>query len=84
MAARVNTSLLRKLATEKGLTAASLSRAANLGYSTVYKVWDGATPKPNLQTIEAIARVLGVKTTDLIEEYTEENSLALPLPARAA
>jgi transcriptional regulator with XRE-family HTH domain len=66
--ARINVALLRSLAQEQGHTAASLSRAADLGYSTVYKVWEGSTPKPNLQTIEALARALGVRAVDLIEE----------------
>lgn len=66
--ARVRTEELHRLAKEQGLDPAKISRRADLGYTTVYALWDGSTKNPGLQTIAAIARVLGVRTADLIED----------------
>lgn len=69
--ARIKVEEIRRIAEERGLDPAKISRRADLGYTTVYSIWDGSTKNPGLQTLAAIARVLGVRTIDLIEDEEE-------------
>jgi transcriptional regulator with XRE-family HTH domain len=64
---------IKEIAEEQGLDIAKLARRADLGYGTVHALWNGNTESPGLKTLAAIARVLGVRTGDLIaDEPVEE------------
>lgn len=58
---------IRELAEAQGLTAARLSRRADLAYGTVKAIWDGKRDDVALHTLTAIAGALGVSVRDLIE-----------------
>ena len=57
---------VREVAEARGWTAAKLARRADLGYTTVLRIWNDETADPGVQPLAAIARVLGVRTGDLI------------------
>ncbi|WP_110513173.1 helix-turn-helix domain-containing protein [Herpetosiphon llansteffanensis] len=58
---------IKELAQQHGITtAAELAREAKIGQTTAYKLWDGSTYQPNIDTLIAIADALGVKIDDLI------------------
>lgn len=59
---------VRELAEAQGLDIAKLARRADLGYGTVHALWNGTTESPGLKTLEAVAKVLGVRTGDLIAD----------------
>ena len=59
---------VREIAEARGLDAAKLSRAADLGYGTVYGIWTNPTANTNTKTLKKIADVLNVSVADLIEE----------------
>ncbi len=63
---------VRELAEAQGLDIAKLARRADLGYGTVHALWNGTTESPGLKTLAAIARVLGVRTGDLIVDEGEQ------------
>lgn len=48
-----------------GWTISSLSRKADLGYGTVYNIWQHNTASPDLLTLAKIASILQVPLTDL-------------------
>jgi len=61
---------VREAAQAQDLDIAKLARRADLSYATVYKVWhEQLTDKGvGLLTLYKIARALGVRVVDLIEE----------------
>ncbi len=73
--ARIN---IRHLAEAKGLNITTLAEAAGIAYTTAHKLWHGQTLRVDLENLAAVARVLGVRTGDLIEDDP------LPLPKTAA
>jgi transcriptional regulator with XRE-family HTH domain len=55
----------------------------------MYGIWNGTTEDPGLKTLEAIAKALGVKIRDLIDENggdqpsaTIEENIAAPMLTR--
>lgn len=71
---------IREIAEEKGIeNAAQLSRKANIGQTTAYKLWDGSTYQPNIDTLIAIADVLKVAIDDLIIR-DDPTKIKLPFP----
>lgn len=52
---------------EKGLTDYQVAKLAGIERSTIYE-WGRGTYTPKVDKIAKIARVLGVKITDLIED----------------
>jgi transcriptional regulator with XRE-family HTH domain len=69
---------VRELAEAQGLDIAKLARRADLGYGTVHALWNGTTESPGLKTLEAIAKVLGVRTGDLIADEDEQHQPEQP------
>lgn len=59
---------VRELAEQKGYNQSSLARATKLGYSTIKRLWQNPYHETSTVTLEKIARVLGVKTSDLLED----------------
>jgi predicted transcriptional regulator len=65
---------LQKLLTERDLKVIHLAYLSDVSDATIYNILNGADPK--LSTIARIARALGLKTSDLIDndeadEYIE-------------
>lgn len=67
---------VREIAESQGWNAAKLARRADLSNNAVYGIWNGETTDPGLLTLVAIARALGVKLCDLVDEGSAD------LPAR--
>ena len=59
---------VKELAKEKGISMGKLSRAADVDMNTLRRVYDDTRYSPTLATLEKLAKALGVKIADLIEE----------------
>jgi len=58
---------IKKVRAKLGLTQDDLAKKADIKYTTLTKVESGAVNKPSVQTMDKIARALGVSIEDLIE-----------------
>lgn len=58
---------LKKLMKQKQISAYRLAKLTGLHQITIWRLLHGKTT-PQLQTLERIARVLGVKVSELIEK----------------
>ncbi|NJK80990.1 MAG: helix-turn-helix transcriptional regulator [Chloroflexaceae bacterium] len=63
---------VRELAQAQGYNISTLSRRADLSYPTVHAMWHSHVVRIDLTTLEAVARVLGVRTGDLIVDEQDE------------
>jgi DNA-binding Xre family transcriptional regulator len=59
---------VKEVAKEKGISMGKLSRAADVDMNTLRRVYDDTRYSPTLATLEKLAKALGVKIADLIEE----------------
>ena len=50
----------------------TLSRRAELAYSTAHTLWHGDIAQLNIKTLERVARALGVRVGDLFGEKPEQ------------
>jgi DNA-binding Xre family transcriptional regulator len=57
-----------EVAQQKGFSRGKLSRAADVDTNTLKRVYDDPNYSPTLVTLEKLAKALGVKIADLIEE----------------
>ena len=59
---------IRELRAKRGLTQQKLAEGAGLDYKTIQRL-EGKTPRfhPNIDTLEKIARALGVSVSDLLK-----------------
>lgn len=71
---------VREVAESRGWNAGRLGRAARISNAAIYSIWNGATTDPGIQTLGALARVLGVQVADLIEEDGTDATMK-PRPA---
>ena len=53
---------------EKGLSQDKLSKLADLSLNTVVKIELGESPNPTIETIQRIAKALGVSVDDLLKK----------------
>ena len=70
---------LEKIAEYKkklGLTTEELSERSGVPVGTLNKILSGATKDPKLETLKAIARVLGLTLNDFDDEYNRSDTLA--------
>ena len=58
---------VRKLRIKKGVLQDRLSKDADLALNTVAKIETGESPKPTVETLEKIAKVLGVSVAELFK-----------------
>lgn len=63
---------VKELAKQKGISMGKLSRMADVSYRTVQRIYNDPTYSPTIPTLEKIAHVLGVHTSELIEDVPEE------------
>ena len=63
---------VREIAEPERWNAKKLAEATGLAYGTVYPIWTNQATRADLKTIEAIARVLGVKPGDLLTWDSED------------
>ncbi len=75
---------VRELAEQKGLNITTLSRKAELAYTSAHALWHGDVTQVNVKTLDRVARALGVRVSDLFggepkEAEEDEMSPALAL-----
>ena len=56
---------IRKLRLKKGISQDRLSKEADLALNTIVKIETGENPNPTVETLEKIAKALGVSVRDL-------------------
>ncbi len=56
---------VRELAEQKGLNITTLSRKAELAYTSAHALWHGDVTQVNVKTLDRVARALGVRVSDL-------------------
>ena len=59
---------IRKLRKKKGISQDRLSKEADLALNTVVKIETGENPNPTVETLEKIAKALGVSVGDLFKK----------------
>ncbi len=65
---------IKEVAEAKGISQGKLSRMADVGYSTIRRIFDDPYYSVNFSTLERIAKALEVPATDLIEEVSDDHS----------
>lgn len=63
---------VREIAETKGITRTKLSRLSDTNYKTIDMIWKNPFREVGTQTLERLARALGVRVIDLIEELPDE------------
>ncbi len=63
---------VKEVATEKGFNMSSLSRASNISFNTIKRLWTRPYGGANINTLDKIARVLGVPISELTEDVEEK------------
>lgn len=59
---------IRRLRQKKGISQDRLSKEADLALNTIVKIETGENPNPTVETLEKIAKALGVSVRDLFEK----------------
>ncbi len=59
---------IRKLRQKKGISQDRLSKEADLALNTIVKIETGENPNPTVETLEKIAKALGVSVADLFKD----------------
>jgi len=59
---------IRKIRQKKGMSQDRLSKEADLALNTIVKIETGESPNPTVETLEKIAKALGVSAADLFKE----------------
>lgn len=67
--------VIQKIKKEKGLTTEMISKLSGVPVGTLNKILNGETKDPKLETLKAIARVLGCTLDDFDDVTTTMNSL---------
>ncbi len=63
---------VREVAESKGYNMSSLSRASDVHFNTIKKLWTRPYSGANLDTINKIARALDVTVNDLFENIPDQ------------
>ena len=63
---------VKEVAEAKGYNMSSLSRAADVSFTTIKRLWRRPYGGANVETLDKIANVLGVSVSDLIEHVPDE------------
>ena len=58
---------IRKYRKEKGLSQDKLSRLADVSHATIIKIESGGIQSPTIDTVQKIAKALGVGLEDLMK-----------------
>jgi len=62
---------IKEIAISKGYNQSSLSRATNISFTTIKRIWRNPSYEINIVTLHKIAQTLGVPTSALIEDVEE-------------
>ena len=59
---------VKEIAKQKGISMGKLSRASDISYRTIQRIYNDPAYIPTIPTLEKIAKVLCVSTGDLLED----------------
>lgn len=62
---------VKEVAQARGFTMARLQRAADINLKTIQAIWHNPQHDASLNTLDKIAKALGVPVTELIEDVPE-------------
>jgi DNA-binding Xre family transcriptional regulator len=62
---------IREIAEEMGYNMSSLSRKSDVSFKTVKRLWKDPHQTANTDTLEKLAKALGVSVRDLIEDVDD-------------
>lgn len=65
---------VKEVATEKGLNMSSLSRASDVSFKTIKKLFRDPSSDVTISTLEKIALAMGVRIGDLVERVEEDKA----------
>ncbi len=65
---------VKEIAKQKGISMGKLSRASDISYRTIQRIYNDPEYIPTIPTLEKIAKVLGVLTAELIEDVPDETT----------
>src|SRR2546426_4116519 len=65
---------VKEVAQAKGITMARLQRAADINLKTIQAIWHDPQHNASLNTLDKIAKVLGVPVNELIEDVPDDTS----------
>ena len=68
---------VKEIAQQKGISRGKLSRLADVDPTTMKRVYDDPQYSPTLMTLEKLAKALGVKIGDLVEDEPDEPGEAI-------
>jgi transcriptional regulator with XRE-family HTH domain len=63
---------IKEIAREKHISMGKLSRQSDVNYRTIQRIFNEPNYMPTVQTLEKIARALGVPIGDLFEDIPDE------------
>jgi DNA-binding Xre family transcriptional regulator len=63
---------VKEIAEQKGYNMSSLSRKADVGFSTVKRIFQDPYREVTTTTLEKLAKALGVATADLLEDVEDK------------
>ena len=63
---------IREIAEEKGYNMSSLSRKSDVSFKTVKRLWKDPYQTANTDTLEKLAKALGVSVRDLLEDMPDD------------
>jgi len=63
-------SRLKEIREKCGVSVAKLAKQSKVSYSYIYEIEQG-TKSPTIRTLEKLARALGVKPSDLLDDAAE-------------
>lgn len=63
---------VKEVAQAKGFTMARLQRVADINLKTIQVIWHNPRHDASLNTLDKLAKALGVPVTELIEDVPEE------------
>lgn len=66
---------VREIAESQGWNMSSLSRAANISFNTVKRLWTKPYSGANIDTLNKIAKVLQVPMSELTEEVEDSRDV---------
>ena len=65
---------VREIAEQKGFNISTLSRKADVGVSTVRRLWHDPFRSVDFYVLERLAKALGVPATELIEDVPDDET----------
>ena len=65
---------VKEIAEAKGYNMSSLSRASDVSFTTIKRLWRHPYGGANVETLDKIAGVLGVSVAELIEHIPDSSS----------